>query len=49
MPIFVAPIAGILSDRIGARPLMATGLALQALAIAWLAAVLRGRRRVHRR
>ena len=40
MPIFVAPIAGILSDRIGARPLMATGLALQALAIGWLASVL---------
>jgi len=39
MPIFVAPIAGVLSDRIGARPLMATGLALQAFAIAWLAAV----------
>ncbi len=28
MPIFVAPIAGALSDRIGGRPLMATGLAL---------------------
>ena len=27
------------SDRIGARPLMATGLALQAIAIGWLAAV----------
>ena len=40
MPIFVAPIAGILSDRIGARPLMASGLALQALAIGWLASVL---------
>ncbi|HEV7750360.1 MAG TPA: MFS transporter [Baekduia sp.] len=39
MPIFVAPIAGILSDRIGARPLMAGGLALQAIAIGWLAAV----------
>jgi len=39
MPIFIAPIAGILSDRIGARPLMATGLALQAFAISWLAAV----------
>ena len=38
MPIFVAPIAGLLSDRIGARPLMATGLALQAIAIGWLAA-----------
>jgi EmrB/QacA subfamily drug resistance transporter len=39
MPIFVAPIAGLLSDRIGSRPLMAAGLALQATAIAWLAAV----------
>jgi EmrB/QacA subfamily drug resistance transporter len=39
MPIFVAPVAGILSDRIGSRPLMATGLALQAVALAWLALV----------
>jgi EmrB/QacA subfamily drug resistance transporter len=39
MPIFVAPIAGALSDRIGGRPLMATGLALQALALGWLAAI----------
>jgi EmrB/QacA subfamily drug resistance transporter len=39
MPMLVAPIAGILSDRIGARPLMAAGLALQATGIVWLAAV----------
>ena len=39
MPIFVAPVAGLLSDRIGSRPLMATGLALQALAVGWLASV----------
>src|SRR5215208_7070297 len=39
MPIFVAPIAGILSDKIGPRPLMATGLALQSIAIGWLAVV----------
>jgi EmrB/QacA subfamily drug resistance transporter len=39
MPILVAPIAGLLSDRIGSRPLMATGLALQSAAIAWLASV----------
>jgi EmrB/QacA subfamily drug resistance transporter len=39
MPMFVAPIAGILSDRIGSRPLMATGLALQAGAIGWLASI----------
>jgi EmrB/QacA subfamily drug resistance transporter len=38
MPIFVAPIAGALSDRIGGRPLMATGLALQATGLAWMAA-----------
>jgi EmrB/QacA subfamily drug resistance transporter len=37
MPIFVAPLAGILSDRIGSRPLMAAGLALQAAALVWLA------------
>ena len=39
MPIFIAPVAGALSDRIGGRPLMATGLALQALGLGWLAAV----------
>ena len=39
VPMVVAPIAGLLSDRIGSRPLMATGLALQAVAMAWLAAV----------
>src|SRR3954452_4495248 len=39
MPMFIAPIAGLLSDRIGSRPLMATGLTLQAGAIAWLATV----------
>ena len=37
MPIFVAPLAGLLSDRIGSRPLMFTGLALQAAALGWLA------------
>jgi len=39
MPMFVAPVAGALSDRIGGRPLMATGLALQALGLGWIAAV----------
>ncbi|MGH3080106.1 MAG: MFS transporter, partial [Gaiellaceae bacterium] len=39
MPMFVAPIAGALSDRIGGRPLMAGGLALQAIGLGWLAAV----------
>ena len=40
MPVLVAPIAGALSDRIGGRPLLATGLALQALGLGWLAIVL---------
>lgn len=39
MPMLVAPIAGILSDRIGSRPLMFAGLALQAVAIGWIASV----------
>jgi EmrB/QacA subfamily drug resistance transporter len=39
MPMFVAPIAGLLSDRIGSRPLMVAGLTLQATGIALLAAV----------
>jgi EmrB/QacA subfamily drug resistance transporter len=39
MPIIVAPIAGALSDRIGGRPLMAGGLALQAIGLGWLGAV----------
>ena len=39
MPLLVAPIAGALSDRIGGRPLMAAGVALQAGSLAWLASV----------
>jgi EmrB/QacA subfamily drug resistance transporter len=39
MPMFVAPIAGALSDRIGGRPLMAAGLGLQAIGLAWIAYV----------
>jgi EmrB/QacA subfamily drug resistance transporter len=39
MPMFVAPIAGALSDRIGGRPLMAAGLGLQAIGLAWIASV----------
>jgi EmrB/QacA subfamily drug resistance transporter len=38
-PIFIAPIAGALSDRVGGGPIMTVGLALQAGALAWLAAV----------
>ncbi|MCW2976677.1 MAG: family efflux transporter permease subunit [Actinomycetia bacterium] len=39
MPIFVAPIAGALSDRIGGQRFMAVGLALQAAGLAWIAAI----------
>jgi EmrB/QacA subfamily drug resistance transporter len=39
MPMVVAPIAGALSDRIGGRPLMAGGLALQAIGLGWIALV----------
>jgi EmrB/QacA subfamily drug resistance transporter len=39
MPIFIAPIAGALSDRIGGRRIIATGLALQAIGLGWIAAV----------
>jgi EmrB/QacA subfamily drug resistance transporter len=39
MPILVAPIAGVLSDRIGSRPLLVTGLSLMSGALAWLAMV----------
>ncbi len=39
MPIFVAPIAGALSDRIPGPRIMGVGLALQAIALGWIAAV----------
>jgi EmrB/QacA subfamily drug resistance transporter len=39
MPIFIAPIAGALSDRIGGQRLMAAGLALQAAGLLWIASI----------
>ena len=39
MPMIVAPIAGALSDRIPAHRIIGTGLALQALGLAWIATV----------
>ncbi len=36
-PLLVAPVAGRLADRIGVRPLMATGMAMQAGGLAWAA------------
>ncbi|CAG6391436.1 Drug resistance transporter, EmrB/QacA subfamily [Actinacidiphila cocklensis] len=40
MPMIVAPIAGFLSDRIGGRPVVAAGLALQAIGLGWFATIL---------
>ncbi|WP_328721257.1 DHA2 family efflux MFS transporter permease subunit [Streptomyces sp. NBC_00247] len=40
MPILVAPVAGHLSDRFGGRPIVVTGLALQAVGLALFARVL---------
>jgi EmrB/QacA subfamily drug resistance transporter len=39
MPIFIAPIAGALSDRIGGQRIMGVGLALQAIGLAWISGV----------
>jgi MFS family permease len=38
-PMIVAPVAGAVADRIGTRPLLVTGLALQAAGLAWVAAL----------
>jgi EmrB/QacA subfamily drug resistance transporter len=38
-PMFIAPVAGALSDRIDPRLILGTGLALQAVALAWIATV----------
>ena len=39
MPVFVAPLAGLLSGRTGTRPMIVVGMALQAIALGWLSAV----------
>ncbi|MEU3945967.1 DHA2 family efflux MFS transporter permease subunit [Streptomyces sp. NPDC029526] len=39
MPMLAAPLAGILSDRIGGRPVVAVGLFLQSLGLAYFAVV----------
>ena len=39
MPIFIAPIAGAMSDRIGGQRIMGVGLTLQAVGLGWIAAV----------
>jgi EmrB/QacA subfamily drug resistance transporter len=38
-PVLVAPLAGWASGRIGARPILGAGLALQAVGLAWVAAL----------
>ncbi|MFG3252113.1 DHA2 family efflux MFS transporter permease subunit [Streptomyces sp. NPDC048172] len=40
MSLIVAPLAGLLSDRIGGGPVVAAGLALQAVGMGWIAALL---------
>ena len=37
-PMFISPLAGALSDRIGRRPIMVVGLTLQTLGFIWVAA-----------
>jgi EmrB/QacA subfamily drug resistance transporter len=38
MPMLLAPAGGLIADRIGFRPLLICGLALEAIALGWLAA-----------
>jgi EmrB/QacA subfamily drug resistance transporter len=38
-PLFIAPLAGALSDRVGRRPVIATGLTVQAIGFGWVAIV----------
>jgi EmrB/QacA subfamily drug resistance transporter len=39
MPMLLAPAGGVIADRIGFRPLLICGLAIEAIALGWLAAV----------
>ncbi len=38
-PLIVSPLAGVLSDRIGRRPLLVVGMLLQGIGLAWIAAI----------
>jgi EmrB/QacA subfamily drug resistance transporter len=40
MPMLIAPLGGLLTQRLGGRPVLAAGLAAQALGLAWLAVVI---------
>lgn len=39
MPVFIAPVAGMLADKIGGRPLLVLGLLLQTIGLGWMAYV----------
>ncbi len=39
MPMIVAPLAGLLAQRVGTRPLLVAGLAMQAVGLAWIGVV----------
>ena len=39
MPMLVTPLAGVVTQKVGGRPVLATGLALQAIGLAWFAAL----------
>ena len=39
MPVFVAPIAGLVSSRTGTRPLLVLGMSLMSIALAWMSFV----------
>jgi EmrB/QacA subfamily drug resistance transporter len=40
MPMLLAPVVGLLAQRIGGKPLVVTGLTLQAISLTWLALIL---------
>jgi MFS family permease len=40
MPMLLAPLVGVLAQRVGAKPLVVTGLILQAVSLTWLALLL---------
>jgi len=39
MPVFVAPLAGLVSSRTGTRPLLVLGMSLMTIALAWMSVV----------
>jgi EmrB/QacA subfamily drug resistance transporter len=38
-PLFIAPVAGVIADRVGPRPVMATGMLLQGVGLLWFASL----------